>query len=429
MIAASGLANSLVTARHRDLPNVYAFDSAWCHVSCKRYPAVLSGMRVRQLCLAFLCSPVQIAGCQYASRSSSALRFDSLFHGLRATCRALPHSSYHAAATAAGGAHVQMSARSGRDRPKRRRSNGSDGIAKGALSMVGSARPAIQWYPGHIAKAERTLKDSLKLVDVVVEVRDCRIPIATAHPSVPEWLGSKAHVLAMGRADLVPDTARAEWKQYLLDTNQNPRFIDAKRGKGVEALKKLAVDAGAAVNEKRRSRGLLPRPVRCLVIGYPNVGKSALINRLVGRKAAKSANKPGVTRNFQWIRISESIELLDMPGIIPAKLLSQDTAARLAICDDIGQAAYDHQIAAVLMIEELKRVAANLNGYFEIERFAKRYGVDARHITGEEYVHQAADRLYKGDLERTAMRLLTDFRSGELGPVALESPSMLKGVD
>lgn len=298
-------------------------------------------------------------------------------------------------------------------------------VAKGALSSVGVLTPTIQWYPGHIAKAERNLKDAIKLVDVVIEVRDCRIPIATSHPEVAKWVGTKRRILAMNRADLAPEAARAQWRQHLQDIGEDVRFINAKQGRGVRELKKLAVSAGGGVNEKRIRRGLLPRAVRCIVIGYPNVGKSALINRLVGKNSAKSANKPGVTRNFQWIRIAEDIELLDMPGIIPAKLISQDSALRLAICDDIGQGAYDYQITAALMIEELKRAERELEGYVDLSLLSKRFKVDTMEYTGEEFLHVAADRLYKGDVQRTAVRLLTEFRAGVLGKVALEAPIML----
>lgn len=298
-------------------------------------------------------------------------------------------------------------------------------VPKGALSAVGEVRQAIQWYPGHIAKAEKTLKESIKLVDAVIEVRDCRIPISTAHPDVKQWVGNRARVLAMNRADLAPDTARSAWRRHFLEQGEQVRFINAKQGRGIKELKKLAIEAGSAVNEKRKKRGLLPRPVRCLVIGYPNVGKSAIINRLVGRNAAKSANKPGVTRNFQWVRISETIELLDMPGIIPAKLVSQDTALRLAICDDIGQAAYDVQMTAGLMVDELKRVSNRFPGFFDLTTLTERFKVDPLTVTGEEFVHLTAEKLYKGDAERTAVRLLTEFRAGTLGLAALEAPEML----
>ena len=304
-------------------------------------------------------------------------------------------------------------------RPKRTRN-----AVKGPLSHVGSFTPAIQWYPGHIAKAERTLKECIKMVDVVVEVRDCRIPLATAHPDVERWIGNRTRILAMNRADLAPEVARSHWRKHLLEQGEKVRFINAKQGRGVKELKKLAINAGSFVNEKRRRRGLLPRPVRCLVIGYPNVGKSALINRLVGRKAAKSANKPGVTRNYQWVRISDSIELLDMPGIIPAKLVRQESAVRLAICDDIGQAAYDAQVVAGLLVDELKRVCEEYDGYFEMRTLEERFKVSAGGVSGEEFLALAAERLYQGNMERTAVRLLTEFRAGILGPVALEKPEM-----
>lgn len=299
------------------------------------------------------------------------------------------------------------------------------GVIKGALSLAGSAQSVIQWYPGHIAKAERTLKDSLKLVDVVIEVRDCRIPIATAHPEVRTWIGSRPRVLAMNRADLVPDVARSTWRDYLVSSGEEPRFINAREGRGVRELKKLALSVGSDVNAKRAKRGLRPRPIRCVVIGYPNVGKSALINRLVDKRVAKSANKPGVTRNFQWIRISESIELLDMPGIIPAKFISQETAVRLAICDDIGQGGYDVQLVATSMIEEFQRVANQFPGFVDLSLLEQRFEVDPRSGTGEDFVHRCANKLYRGDVERTCRRLLTEFRAGDLGKIALECPRML----
>lgn len=302
-------------------------------------------------------------------------------------------------------------------------------MSSGPLSNTGSVQSLIQWYPGHIAKAERSLKDSLRLVDVVIEVRDCRIPIATAHPEVKSWVGSKPLVLAMNKADLVPDASRSVWRQYLTSQGYLPRFLNAKEGRGIRELKKLALSAGSEVNAKRSMRGLRPRPIRCLVMGYPNVGKSAVINRLVGRRAARSENKPGVTRNFQWIRISDTIELLDMPGIIPPKLVSQDTALRLAICDDIGQGGYDAQIVAGLMIDELSKVSKRFPGFADLSLLEERFKVDPFSCSGEDYLHLSAKKLTRGDLGKIARRLLTEFRAGDLGRIALESPSMLSDPD
>lgn len=337
--------------------------------------------------------------------------------------------------------------------------------ASGALSNVGVSKPLINWYPGHIAKAERALKDTIKMVDVVIEVRDARIPVSTAHPSVAAWLGSRSRVVVLNRADLAPERARSLWKRYYdtqssssssttttttsnnnntsTTTNSNNtnisqqqqqdhsrvRFVNAKQGRGVREVHRAAVQLGQAMNERRKRKGLLPRRVRCLVMGFPNVGKSALINKLVGRNCVKSANKPGVTRNFQWIRISDDLELLDMPGIIPAKLVTQQQAVRLAICDDIGHAAYDAQIIAAALVDELKHVVqCHGDDFFNFDILAKRFGrhpiVDG--LSGEDFLHEAAAKIASNDLERTAVRLLTEFRAGTLGPVALEAPPTLQ---
>uniref|UniRef100_A0A7S2ZDL1 CP-type G domain-containing protein n=1 Tax=Rhodosorus marinus TaxID=101924 RepID=A0A7S2ZDL1_9RHOD len=297
-------------------------------------------------------------------------------------------------------------------------------MAKGRdkLPEEGLVRPLINWYPGHIAKAEKKLKEMLSVVDVVIEMRDCRIPRSTAHPLVEKWVGVKPRVVAMNRSDMAPEKAKVMWKRHLADNGLNVFFTNAQKGEGVPQLRRAALQAGAAMNEKRKKRGLLPRPVRCMVLGYPNVGKSALINRLVNKRAAKSENRPGVTRGLQWVRISKDIELLDTPGIIPMKLVSQLTASRLAVCDDIGEASYDNQLVAAFLAEELRSVSTRINGFVDMERIEERYGVKFGEMAGDEYLFAVADKSFAADTERFARRFLTDFRSGLLGELALESP-------
>lgn len=275
--------------------------------------------------------------------------------------------------------------------------------------------PAIQWYPGHIAKAERNLLEQLKKVDVVLEVRDARIPLTTHHPQVEQWIGNKGRVLVMNRVDMIPSDARTAWDEWLRSRDLVPCFTDGQHGKGVKALSKMAQQAGASVNQRRQARGMLPRPVRAVMIGFPNVGKSALINRLLGKRVVESARKAGVTRSLRWVRISDQIELLDAPGVLPNKLDDQVAALKLAICDDIGQAGYDHQRVAAAMIELLKDLqqAAVLND---------RYSIDPVDMTGESYVQNLAKQRYTGDHDRAANTLLNDFRTGKLGPIALELP-------
>jgi ribosome biogenesis GTPase A len=275
----------------------------------------------------------------------------------------------------------------------------------------------IQWYPGHIAKAEKQLGEQLKRVDVVIEVRDARIPLASHHPKMKYWIEGRSHLLVLNRMDMISNAAQSKLLQWFNQQGNTVYFTDAQSGKGVQAVLKAAQAAGEHVNQRRRSRGMLPRPVRAVVIGFPNVGKSALINRLLKRRAAESANRPGVTRQLRWIRISDQIELLDTPGILPPLLDDRDAAIKLAICDDIGQAAYDRTLIAAATIELLTELGVPL---------AERYGLDMQDpqvSSGMDFIMTLAqsDR-YAGDANRVADQILHDFRKGRLGAIALEIP-------
>ncbi|HEY9666139.1 MAG TPA: YlqF/YawG family GTPase, partial [Coleofasciculaceae cyanobacterium] len=151
--------------------------------------------------------------------------------------------------------------------------------------------PPIQWYPGHIAKAERQLKEQLKLVDVVLEVRDARIPLSTHHPNISQWVGSKARVLVLNRLDMITPAVRQLWMSWFQQQGETPYFTNAQQGQGMREVTRAAQAAGVRVNQRRRDRGMQPRPVRAVVIGFPNVGKSALINRLLGRRVVESARR------------------------------------------------------------------------------------------------------------------------------------------
>lgn len=276
----------------------------------------------------------------------------------------------------------------------------------------------IQWYPGHIAKAERQLKEQLTKVDVVLEVRDARIPLASHHPHVSKWIGEKPRILILNRVDMISDSVRQEWFDWFKQNNENPFFTDAKKGTGVKLISKMSQTTGQEVNKRRQSRGMLARPVRAVVIGFPNVGKSALINRLLNRKIVVSARRAGVTKAIKWVRISDQLELLDAPGVIPLKLDNQDDAVKLAICEDIGEASYDNQRIAAALVDLLVKLNSD-------SILTSRYHLDALDMTGEEFVYNLAQKRYGSDKERSACQLLNDFRKGYMGAIALEFPPVL----
>ncbi|NET36621.1 MAG: ribosome biogenesis GTPase YlqF [Cyanothece sp. SIO1E1] len=282
--------------------------------------------------------------------------------------------------------------------------------------------PPIQWYPGHIAKAEKALMEQLKRVDVVLEVRDARIPLATHHPRVQQWVGNKERVLVLNRVDMIAPGVKHRWVEWFKRRGEVPYFTDAQQGEGIRAVTQAAKAAGASMNQRRSDRGMRPRPVRAVVIGFPNVGKSALINRLLKRKVVESARRPGVTRQLRWIRISDQIELLDAPGVLPANLTDQAAAYKLAICDDIGEAAYDNQRVAATLVDLLTSLQQQDPDLLPHQLFQTRYGLDSADLSGEAYLADLADYRYQGNIERTARQILNDFRKGLLGAIALELP-------
>ncbi|MBM5821438.1 MAG: ribosome biogenesis GTPase YlqF [Cyanobacteria bacterium K_Offshore_surface_m2_011] len=302
----------------------------------------------------------------------------------------------------------------------------------GDTVRLSTAAPPIQWYPGHIAKAEKALSANLEKVDLVIEVRDARIPLATGHPRLQRWIRGKQHLLVINRRDMVSPTARLAWDGWFRQRGEVPWWCDAKVGTGVKQLQQAAIRAGEALNARRAGRGMKPRPVRALMLGFPNVGKSALINRLVRQKVVESARRAGVTRSLRWVRLGQDLDLLDAPGVLPPRLDDQLAGLRLALCDDIGLASYDGEAVAqafLRLLAQLEPVAAAGVAPGLLER---RYGVTVPPLPGadperpvpdaEAWFAAAAARHTSGDTARMAQRLLDDFRRSLLGPISLELP-------
>ncbi|TGG92589.1 MAG: ribosome biogenesis GTPase YlqF [Aphanocapsa feldmannii 277cV] len=282
-------------------------------------------------------------------------------------------------------------------------------------------RPTIQWYPGHIAKAEQALTSQLAKVDLVLEVRDARIPLATGHPHLARWTRGKRHLLVINRRDMVSRVARTHWDQWFRRQGQQPLWCDARAGSGTGALIQAALRSCEAINARRLRRSMRPRPVRALMLGFPNVGKSALINRLVGRRVVASARRAGVTRNLRWVRLGQALDLLDAPGVLPPRLEDQRAATLLAICDDIGEAAYGGEAVARALLERLVGLQVPWCEQPMVAVLGDRYGVSPEGDS-HGWLQAAADRHTSGDGERMAQRLLDDFRKGLLGSAGLEHP-------
>ena len=286
------------------------------------------------------------------------------------------------------------------------------------------SKQLIQWYPGHIAKAEKQLKEHLNKVDLIFEVRDARIPQATSHPYLQKWLKGKKQLLVINRKDMINIDAHQAWDKKLRSDGKVPWWCDSKAGIGILQLKQAAIRAGQELNQRRLKRGMKNRAIRVLTLGFPNVGKSALINRLVKKKVVSSSRRAGITKSLRWIRLGQDLDLLDAPGVLPPRLEDQNSALKLAICDDIGQAAYDTEQVAIKFISLIEQLEKNKKAGIESMCLQNRYGVFINEKIEDKslWLLTAAKRHTSGDTLRMSQRLLDDFRKNLLGNISLELP-------
>ena len=284
--------------------------------------------------------------------------------------------------------------------------------------------PKIQWYPGHIAKAEKKLSEIISRVDLVIEVRDARIPLTTGHPHLNKWIENKKHILVINRSDMISPNTINSWKRWFEEHGEFPLWSDAKRGIGIKEICKSTKEYRLSIDSRRLSRGMQIRPIRALTLGFPNVGKSALINRIANKRVVESARKAGVTRNLSWIRLKSGIDLLDAPGVIPPDLEDQRSALNLAICDDIGEAAYEVESVAIEFIRKISKLQKNKHANISFTKISNRYGVDIKKgcENPSEWINETALKHTSGDNRRMAYKLLEDYRNQFLGKIALEVP-------
>ena len=279
----------------------------------------------------------------------------------------------------------------------------------------------IQWFPGHMTKAQRMIEDNLKMVDAVCEILDARIPGASRNPDIDRLAGDKPRLIILNRVDLADPAVTAKWKKYVEARGLSVLETDAKSGKGVNsfvpAVRKLLDDKVKAYEAK----GQVGRPLRVMILGIPNVGKSTFINKVAKRKAAAAGDKPGVTRGKQWINIDRSLDLLDTPGILWPKFDSQEVGELLAITNAIKSDVLDKEsLGANFMLR--------LRGMYP-QALIQRYKFEPDpEANGFELLEQAAKKrgflISKGeyDLERMANTLLGEYHEGKLGRLSLEEP-------
>ena len=276
-----------------------------------------------------------------------------------------------------------------------------------------------QWYPGHMTKARRMMQEDIKLIDLIIELVDARIPLSSRNPDIDDLGKNKARLILLNKSDLADDRYNEEWKAYFQSRGFLVLKVNSQRGTGLKAVNGAVLEACREKIERDRRRGIKNRPVRAMVVGIPNVGKSTFINSFAGRACTKTGNKPGVTKGKQWIRLNKSVELLDTPGILWPKFEDQSVGLKLAMIGSIKDEILNMD---ELSLELLAAIRAHYPGLIG-ERF--EIDEDGTNVELLERIGQKRQCLLKGgqiDYTKTAKLVLDEFRSGKIGRITLEYP-------
>lgn len=282
-----------------------------------------------------------------------------------------------------------------------------------------------QWYPGHMTKAKRMMQEDIKLIDLVIELVDSRVPLSSRNPDIDELGKNKSRLILLNKADLADKAANKKWTEFFQKKGFYVQEVDSRSGAGMKAISSIIQEACKEKIERDLKRGIKNRPVRAMVVGIPNVGKSTFINTYAGKACAKTGNKPGVTKGKQWIRLNKNVELLDTPGILWPKFEDQAVGMKLAMIGSINDDILNIDELALELIQYLRE---QYKGLLE-----KRYHCDESQekepVQILEDIARARGCLIKGgelDYAKAAALLIDDFRSGKLGRVTLEFPEKLQ---
>ena len=272
----------------------------------------------------------------------------------------------------------------------------------------------IHWYPGHIAKAEKKLKELINLVDVVIEVLDARIPESSVYPDIKKLLGEKPRLIVLNKADLAEDSALLKWIKFYQEQTGFPVIASsASENTDISTIVNKVIELAKPKIDKLVAKGLLPRPARVVVVGMPNVGKSSIINKLIRKGKTKVGAKAGVTRQQQWVRVNPKIDLLDTPGIIPLKQEDQIKAAKLAMVNSVSENAYENEeVARELLAILAQKYPENVKSYYNLS--------DDISVEAVAKSRNWIVKNFEPDIVRTSVMILTDFRDGRIGRFILD---------
>ena len=280
-----------------------------------------------------------------------------------------------------------------------------------------------QWYPGHMTKAVRMMQENIKLIDLVIELVDARTPMSSKNPDIDSLAGNKSRVILLNKADLADPAGNTAWTEYFKEKGFHVLEINARTGAGVRAVQGLVQEACREKIERDRRRGIKNRPIRAMVVGIPNVGKSTFINAFAGKGCTKTGNKPGVTKGKQWIRLNQNLELLDTPGILWPRFENQQVGEKLAMIGSINdEILHADELAVAILTYLQKHYPGKIRERYEAEESEDAYAM-LREISIQRKCFLKGE---EPDLLRASRIIVDDFRGGRLGRITLEHPEEWK---